>query len=990
MAIWHRAVWANIGSVVTNPVVAELHRLWQQARQAALTKQADALPSALVFSPETLSAHASKLMVLLPEGDRDFRYAHYGSDIRQHSQFDMTGKVVSEFGGELSEFFLARYTEVVEKREPLYTVHYADRAKSVLTWERLVLPLQHPEGGISLLVYNTPLETRHALLEAVLNATNDGILALRPVNDEQSVRVDWLIMAANKQACHMLNTQHPQPVGFNVSQVFANWRQWGLDAHGEAGLRSAHGVGFSLEVQATPQAEARSIKGRSSAVGDGCVISLQDVTQQRNYENLLWDARHEAEAAAMSKANFLASMSHEIRTPMNGIIGMTSLLLDTPLVQEQTEFVEVIRSSSESLLVIINDILDYSKIESGNMQLDWMPLDVQELVESSIDLLSTAAQRKKLDLIYFIEDDVPRWIYGDATRLRQVLVNLISNAIKFTAQGEVFVHIKRTDLSEASSTRGAQDSTNEPQDALRPDPIALELSITDTGVGISQLKQQRLFLPFSQGDSSTSREFGGTGLGLAICKRLVEGMGGRIGVESEPDQGSRFMFTLRSEPAPERMDSVRMDTSSLKGLQVLLLDDNATNLRVLTLQMQRWGAKPHAFADAEEALANMSAGHRFDVALSDMHMPMVNGFEFAKLAKDIQPDLPVVVLSSVHQRQPPEPGLIAGFLLKPARQSSLFDAVMLAVHQHAPQRLRNSSRAPFDPNMARNKPLRILLVEDNEVNTKVALKLLSGFGYRADVAGDGVEALEAMRRQPYDVILMDIQMPRMDGLEATRRVIDLAATYDQGVRPRIIGLSANAMRDEISRAKAAGMDDYITKPITVSALAEALACCTRLTAARYGALLAGFHSSLPDLIPANPRAEAAARSSAYGALEPRLEQVLDAERLDPIIELDAQGEFLAELTASFAANVQDLIQKMQRAWSERNGPELSRIAHQVKGLAANLGVMHLSRTCGDLETLANTGELGGLQLLLERAQAQFNQGVQALTARVAEIRAQQP
>jgi signal transduction histidine kinase/DNA-binding response OmpR family regulator/HPt (histidine-containing phosphotransfer) domain-containing protein len=740
---------------------------------------------------------------------------------------------------------------------------------------------------------------------------------------------------------------------------------------------------------------------------------LNDVTQQRVYENLLWDARHQAEAAALSKATFLATMSHEIRTPMNGIIGMTSLLMETALSEEQHEFTDVIRSSSESLLVVVNDILDYSKIESGNMQMEWVAFDLQETIESSLDLMAVAAQKKKLDLIYFIETDVPRWLFGDFTRVRQVLVNLISNALKFTQRGDVLVHVKRAQMSEVSSTRGMDAPLG---DALTSEPVALEISVTDTGIGIPKDKLQRLFQPFSQVDSSTSREYGGTGLGLAICKRLIEAMGGRVWVESEVGSGTRFAFTLRSEVAPAAEGAVVLDSASLRGKRVLLVDDNSTNLRILSVQTQRWGMVTQACASAAQALEHLKAGEQFDLCITDMHMPEMDGMAFTAAARSHLPGLQVVLLSSVHMRPSPELDAFACVLLKPARQSALFDALMQAANLHAQPRSRANRPAAFDPKMAERHPLRVLLVEDNEVNTKVALRLLSGFGYRADVAADGVEAIEAVKRQPYDIVFMDIQMPRMDGITATRRMIEMHRQNDDDELPRVIGMSANAMRDDIERALASGMSHYITKPITVAALADALQTSARLHTGRHGLSGSNFGSmvaaggarggiqvalpaantpdsavtSTPDMLaPSSAPPAPPSRPPTFIATQPAeaLISVLDAARIDPIIELDPGGDFLAELSVSFQTNVADLIEKMRAALSTKDTAELARIAHQVKGLSANLGVMQLSRACSDIETLSLRRETAGVSLLIDRASSSLVQGVAALQSRVAQLRA---
>jgi PAS domain S-box-containing protein len=543
--------------------------------------------------------------------------------------------------------------------------------------------------------------------------------------------------------------------------------------------------------------------------GDGRLLGHvgtgHDVTQRLEHERSLREARAAAEQAAQAKAAFLATMSHEIRTPMNGVIGMTSLLLDTPLSEQQREFTEVIRQSGEGLLVVINDILDYSKIESGHMALEWLPFDLQEALESSIDILALKAREKRLDLVYLVEPDVPPWIHGDMSRLRQVLVNLISNALKFTQHGEVFVSVRRL-----QDVTGAQ--------------VMLEFCVKDTGIGIAPDKLSRLFQPFSQVDSSISRRYGGTGLGLAISSRLVQAMGGRIWAESTPGAGAQFCFTLSTAPAQAVTQPGKLGLSELRGRRVLLVDDNPTNLRIQGLQAARWGMAHQAASSATQALELLAGGDVFDVVITDMHMPGMDGLGFARRLRTLYPGLPVVLLSSVNLREPAEAALFSAVLMKPARQLMLFEALVRVMPQDG--RAAAVPAAPrvsqFDPGMAARVPLRILLAEDNEVNQKVAQHVLKGFGYQADVAANGIEVLEALQRRAYDLILMDVQMPEMDGLQATRAIV---RNWPEGARPRIVAMSANAMREDTDEAIAAGMDDYIVKPISVPVLRAVLQTC---------------------------------------------------------------------------------------------------------------------------------------------------------------------
>jgi two-component system sensor histidine kinase/response regulator len=577
------------------------------------------------------------------------------------------------------------------------------------------------------------------------------------------------------------------------------------------------------ELEFTNARIEKTVQERTGELDRSNLDLQREVTVRRQTEIDLVDAKQRAEAADRAKSSFLAHMSHEIRTPMNGVIGMTSLLLDSKLTDDQRGFGEIIRQSGESLLTIINEILDFSKIEAGQLELERHPFQLMSCVEDVLDLFGLECARKNLDIACCFDAETPPAIVSDPTRLRQVLVNLVGNAIKFTEHGQVVVEISsramdRVEIPVANEYLAVLDREHYDDEQW----VQLTFKVRDTGSGIPADRLHRLFQPFSQVDATITRRHGGTGLGLVITKRLIESLGGTIRVETELGVGTTFVFSLFTKSTHSSHKVSLTVPAELKHQRVLIVDDAEINRRILGIQTERWGMVPQVFEKPTDALAWLKDLPEVDLAILDWQMPEMDGQALAREihAMSKYSRLPLVLLSSSLppvEEETARPSEFVARQMKPIRQADLLNAILTALGT----RRSNSANLikTTDPTLAARLPFRVLLVEDNVTNQKVAARVMQQFGYRVDLVANGLEALEAVRRQPYDIVLMDVQMPEMDGLEATRQICE---RYLPSERPYIIAMTAHALKEDRQMCLDAGMDDYVSKPIRADMIRLAL------------------------------------------------------------------------------------------------------------------------------------------------------------------------
>jgi signal transduction histidine kinase/HPt (histidine-containing phosphotransfer) domain-containing protein len=646
-----------------------------------------------------------------------------------------------------------------------------------------------------------------------------------------------------------------------------------------------------------------------------------------------------AEAGARAKSDFLAAMSHEIRTPMNGVIAMVSLLLDTSLTAEQRGYLETINTSSESLLTIINDILDFSKIEAGKMELERRAFDLRTCIDDSLDLLAPRALEKNLDLVRELDDAIPTLVEGDSQRLRQVLVNLLSNAIKFTESGSVFIKVElianKTDVQTGHSR------------------MHLHFAVRDTGIGIQPERLMRLFKPFIQAEASISRRYGGTGLGLAISKRLVELMGGKMWAESTPGAGSTFHFTASVFADPKAAPfALAGRQPKLADLQLLIVDDNADSRRALTAQVAKWGMVPHGAESAQQALEILRRGDQFDIAILDLHLPGMDGIALAAEIHKLPAAamLPLVLLVPMGLRSDlPHAAQItfAHTVTKPVKPAQLSEVLVRALLSPKIADIP-AAKPKEEQTLAECLPLRILLCDDNAINQKVATRILQQLGYQPGLAGNGLEALDALDRKPYDLIFMDVMMPEMDGLEATQAI---RQRQRERARPQyksrivIVAMTAQAMQGDREKCLAAGMDDYLSKPIRPKDLRGMLE--------RWGGQAGPVQKTDPA---------------------PKVTPVLEVPpvEMDRLNDLtDGNADSFRELVDLYLRQTTQQLAQIQDAIRASNPAEVRRVAHSCAGASATLGMVRLVPMLRDLEKQGHEGILTTAAQVSEDALREF-------------------
>ncbi|MEQ9409525.1 MAG: response regulator [Fuerstiella sp.] len=854
------------------------------------------------------------------------------------------------------DFFPAAYAartrtdeeQVVRTGEPLIDreeyAQWATGDESWLSTTKVPLPDEHGQTagiiGIShdITVHKEAETTFRRVLDAAPNpllvVDRDGIICF--VNTATTELFDYQPDELIGQAVELLVPDEMQQDHVELrQQYFLNPEKRPMGPDREVAGRHKQGTTIPLELGLNPV----RLKGRI------CILaSILDITARKQAQDALVSAKQTAEAANQAKSDFLANMSHEIRTPMNAIIGMTDLVLDTRLNATQRDYLTVVSESAESLLSVINQILDFSKIEAGKLQLESVEFDLRDEVGDTLKSLGLRAHAKGLELAWHVHPEVPQWLRGDSLRLRQMLINLTGNSIKFTDSGEVMVDIRSRPCGEAA--------------------VELHVMVRDTGVGVPPDRQQHIFSAFEQADTSTTRQYGGTGLGLAITARIAEAMGGRIWLESELNRGSEFHFTVV-------MDIGRPATRSrsfteLSGLNVLVVDDNQTNRRILKETLQSWGMSvltAESGLQALDILTNAAAApNGIPLVISDVHMPQMDGFMLAeRLRSDDAPGQPLIILLTSGGKHGDvrrcEQLRISAHLMKPVKPSELLDAISLAIGEDESS-LKPDAAQDVAAEQDAIAPRKILLAEDGKANQKLAMGLLTQWGHDVKLAENGQEAVELWQQEEFDVILMDVQMPVLDGMEATSRIRQLEA--DTGRHIPIIAMTARAMKGDRERCLAAGMDDYVSKPIRKPQLLKALKALS------------------PEPKPAAP---AAASPTAASPGVPEHQSAACPVDWDAALETtDHDRSILLAIVEATVEEIPDVFDRLQQAVADQDVSAAERLAHTIKGAALSVAARPLVDIAAAIEQDAEQQDLKAAEQRLPELKATVETFVQECRA----------
>lgn len=646
--------------------------------------------------------------------------------------------------------------------------------------------------------------------------------------------------------------------------------------------------------------------------------ALED--EKRNLIEEITKMKEDLAAAVKAKSEFLSVISHEIRTPMNAVIGMSGLLMDTAMTSEQKEYVETIRSSGDKLLTLINDILDFTEIDSGKLALEYQPFSLRNCISDAIGLISKNALGKSLEVIYYVDPQVPENIFGDITRLRQIIVNLLNNAVKFTNQGDVFLSVVKIDKAKINNI------DNE---------VELEFSIRDTGIGINNTEAGKIFKEFSQVDSSLTRKFGGAGLGLAICKKLVDMMGGNIWFESKEGIGTTFYFTInvKQTESNEVKEYLNSDIPNLKGKNLLIIDENRVLRQIISLQTQTWGMKPKTTPSGYEAIDWLKK-YKFEAVLLDLVLNEKYNGEIVKEIRKIKGnDFPIIGLSTKKSDIYKHNELFSTVITKPVNPEELYDAFdMLCTENKTPIVKAEIS----EKNLYEKLPLKILIAEDNIINQKIASRILEQMGYNADIAGDGLEVLECLNRQHYDLVLMDVQMPELDGIQTTGRILE---KWLPAERPKIIAMTANATQGDMEKCLYAGMDDFISKPI----LSDELKCMLE----KWGS---------------NPI------TKVTGAVAYNNEDLIDSNTVDNLKQITGidNTSFLKEVVNLYSKQTPQIISDIKTHWKNNEIQKLILSVHNLRGSSINMGAKMIQEMSKNIEAKCRKGDMGEIENDIEK------------------------